>query len=143
VTGLVIGTAAYGLSRAFEMDPNDDIWRNFTSSYLPSASGDAANIVDTNSFRSGGCGTVHNNLGVSWMDGFRSATSAPGYLTFDAFAAANIRCDAQANTGLSPGCAITNCPPQLTYNQATGGSCSSFIQNNRLLDGDPFWIGIE
>lgn len=300
-TGLVLGTATYGISHAFGLDPNNGTWSNFTSLYLASASGDAANIVDTNNFCRGGCstirggdplggqralavgtsaagtnnladdpsaGVIHNNLGVSWTDGFRSSTSAPGYITSDAPAAANIRCDAQANTGLSPGCAIPNYTPQLqlrgygsgnsstalvywfqydnvdhwgqypngrpltrlnnqrqasanraalcqdgvwqpdpsvtsdscdefpfassyqsgnllglnasqcsqgtpvydsntgrwtvyvragydpaqrcvlghvalTYNKATGGSYSSFIQNNRLLDSDPFWIGIE
>ena len=29
----------------------------------------------------------------------------------------------------------------LTYNQAVGAMYSNLIQNNRVLDGDRFWIG--
>jgi hypothetical protein len=30
----------------------------------------------------------------------------------------------------------------LNYNQSVGGKYGPFIQNQRILDGDPFWIGI-
>lgn len=66
---------------------------------------------------------VYNGLQTSSSDGFKSARSTPGYLTYQS--PIKFRCDAQTGVGAAQGCVVPSITPQLVLAGRSGGNTSA------------------